>query len=253
MRGKAGPMGWPLRALVMGLALPLALPCGLEGQDERPWFVSGIVVGGVSQLPVEGAQVSLLGEDLAVLATTLSGVEGLWGLSGDELAAVVQVNVVAPGFLPWYSEGPVLRRGLRIELRREGDPLPRPPVDLSEDGILARCGARSTPESAILAGLVIDPESGQGFEGAEVIADWASAEPPRLVVGGEVRLSYRSSISDPDGFYLFCDLPPDRPLNLFLRGAIPVADSVEVTLEAGRVRTIDVVQAGDTPGASHHR
>jgi len=235
------------------VALVLALPSAVQGQDDRPWFVSGIVVAGVTQAPIEGAQVSLLGEDLAVVATALSGVEGLWGLSGDELARVVQVNVVAPGFLPWYSEGPVLRRGLRIELRREGDPLPPDPIDLSDDGLRSQCGDRATSESAILSGLVVDEESGEGLEGVEVVADWGSAQAPRLVVGGTTELSYRSAISGPGGHYLFCDLPPDRDMNLWLRGDPPPLDSVGVRLEAGRVRTMELVRSGGAESAVGQR
>ena len=226
--------------LVMAFALPFATSDVLEGQDERPPFVSGIVVGNLTQRPVEAAQVTLLGPDLAVLATTLSGVEGLWGVSGDELADVVQVHVLAPGFLPWTSEGPVLRRGLRSELRRPGDPIPPEPVDLSDEAILGRCGDLAGPGSAVLAGLVVDPDSGLGLEGVEVVADWGSAEPPRLVVGGRAQQSYHTAISGPGGAYLFCELPPDRPLSLWLRGADPDVDSVEITLEAGSVQTVQL-------------
>lgn len=226
--------------LMLALALPFATSDGLVGQDERPFFVSGIVVGNLTQRPVEAAEVTLVGPDLAVLATTLSGVEGLWGVSGDHLAEVVQVHVAAPGFLPWASEGPVLRRGLRAELRRPGDPTPLEPVDLSDEAILGRCGDLATPETAVLAGVVVAADSGAGLGGVEVVADWGSAEPPRLVVGAPAQLSYQTTISGPDGAYLFCALPPDRALTLWLRGGDPAVGAVEVTLEAGSVRAVQL-------------
>jgi len=243
----------------VGLVLPVVLPAvlpvappvlvplttGLAAQDNdpRPWFVSGIVVDGRSQQPVEGAQITLIGEELAVIATTLSGVEGLWGLSGDELAEVVQVGVFAGGFVPWYSDGPVLRRGLRTELRREGDaPLPEP-IDLSDEGILDQCRDLASPDSAIVAGLIVDPDSGQGLEGVEAVADWGSPDPPRLVIGGGTEISYRSTFSGPGGLYLFCALPPDRPMRLWIRGAEPASDSVSITLEAGQVERVELVRA----------
>jgi hypothetical protein len=230
---------------VLALALPVLLPVttGLAAQDDdpRPWFVSGIVVDGRTQQPVEGAQVTLLGGELSVIATALSGVEGLWGVSGDSIAGVMQVGVVALGYLNWFSEEPVLRRGLRIELRRPGDPPPPPPIDLSDDGILDQCGDVASPDSAIVAGLIVDPDSGQGLEGVEAVADWGSPEPPRLVIGGGTEVSYRSTFSGPGGLYIFCALPPDRPMRLWIRGDAPPADSVSITLEAGRVERIELV------------
>lgn len=226
---------------------------GVAGQEPpRRSFVTGIVVGAYSQAPIEAAQVTLLDAAGGIVGTAVAGVEGLWGLEGDRLAAVTEVRVKAPGYDEWRSEGDVLGRGLRSELLRPGEEPPRIHVPPTDAEIVDRCAPLADPATGMLSGRIVDEGSGVGLAGIEAVVDWGALEPPRIVVGGRMEVTSLATVTEGEGEFLFCSVPPERPVRVIGRAGALAADSLEVQLEAGRVHRVEV-QLSIGPGGSTPR
>lgn len=229
------------------VALALVLPFPLSSQ-----VVEGRVRSATTGRPLPGASVRLVDQTQEVAGSAVSDHEGRFRVTlerGGTYVAVVEsegyASTLSPRLLVTAGETAHLvltvRRVTLAAMSPSRDPEMRRTGELQAVA-KERCGLRGASDaSAVVAGHVVDAESGVGLPGATVNVSWSSGD------GG---LHVVQVTSDLNGVYVLCDLPEDQEARLRAEAVGVRSEQETLTLDRGfQVRDLALaLGSGEEPG-----